>query len=78
MKAWGKCERSEARRPWVTSLKFGAALKGRNTCHISAFQALLVLWLLQPGATRFALAPGFHIPRLRRSASTFEAKLVSG
>jgi hypothetical protein len=44
-----------------------AALKGRNTVvHISAFQASTLLLLSQPGATRslrFALAPGFHIPR---------------
>jgi hypothetical protein len=26
--------------------------------------------------SRFALAPGFHIPRLRRSVSTFCAKLL--
>jgi hypothetical protein len=31
-----------------------------------------------PGATRFALAPGFHIPRRWRSVSTLEAKLLDG
>jgi hypothetical protein len=39
MTARGKRERSAARRPWV-SQKFRVALKGRNTCDISAFQAL--------------------------------------
>jgi len=31
---------------------------------------------LLPGATRFALAPGSHIPRRWRSVRTFDAKLV--
>jgi hypothetical protein len=28
MKARGKCEAKRGRRPWITSLKFRAALKG--------------------------------------------------
>ena len=43
------------------------ALKGRNTAAIiSALQASSSLCWNEPGATRFALAPGYHIPRLRR------------
>ena len=57
----------EARRPWVTELKAPVALKGRNARDISAFQALIGSWCSQPGAPRFALAPGFHISRLWRS-----------
>ena len=34
---------------------------------ISPFQGSNRFDRLLPGATRFALAPGFHIPRLRRS-----------
>jgi hypothetical protein len=40
---------------------------------MSAFQALTPLVFLQPGATRFALAPGFHIPRLWRCDPVFRA-----
>ena len=36
MTAGGK---REARRPWITESKGSVALKGRNTCDISAFQA---------------------------------------
>jgi len=74
MKARGKRERSGARRPWYI-IKCRVALKGRNTGDISAIQALTSLYR-NPGATRFAslaLAPGFHIARLRRSLSTFGA-----
>src|SRR5215203_4103129 len=42
-----------------------SGLKGRNRCSITPFQGWVSL-IRVPGATRCALAPGFHIPRLRR------------
>jgi hypothetical protein len=42
-------------------------LKGRNSRHgITLFQGYTQDFFFEPGATRFALAPGFYIPRLRR------------
>ena len=65
MKARGKREEAECVAPGCV-MNMPAALKGRNPAtHISALQALALLDH-QPGATRFALAPGFHILRLRR------------
>jgi hypothetical protein len=57
----------EARRPWDKNPNPHVALKGRNTLAnyfgLSGLDGLLGCY---PGATRFALAPGFHIPRLWR------------
>jgi hypothetical protein len=45
----------------------GQGLKGRNKCRrISPFQGWLPNLIVLPGATRFALAPGYHIARLWR------------
>src|SRR5215208_6061131 len=61
MKARGK---RGARRPWF--LQYAqSGLKGRNICSITPLQGWASL-IRVPGATRFALAPGFHIPRLWR------------
>ena len=63
----GQVPTLSGRRPWIDIKKCDAALKGRNTvAYISAFQASALLLLFNPGATRFALAPGFCISRLRR------------
>src|SRR5215213_1285835 len=61
MKARGK---RAARRPWFMQSAL-SGLKGRNRCSITPFQGWMSL-IRVPGATRCALAPGFHIPRLRR------------
>src|SRR5215204_1128392 len=61
MKARGK---RAARRPWFMQ-SAPSGLKGRNRCRITPFQGWVSL-IRVPGATRCALAPGFHIPRLRR------------
>ena len=61
MKARGK---REARRPWYNE-SMPLALKGRNI--FRPFRPDYV-YCIKPGATRFALAPGFYIPRLWRSA----------
>src|SRR5215217_3879525 len=61
MKARGK---RAARRPWFMQ-SAPSGLKGRNRCSITPFQGWVSL-IRVPGATRCALAPGFHIPRLRR------------
>src|SRR3982750_2379639 len=61
MKARGK---RAARRPWFRQ-SAPSGLKGRNRCSITPFQGWVSL-IRVPGATRYALAPGFHIPRLRR------------
>jgi hypothetical protein len=76
MKARGK---REARRPWKAIKKF-PALKARNTRDISAFQALFDRAYRNQGRRASlcsALAPGFHMPRLWRSVSTFWAKQCS-
>jgi hypothetical protein len=50
------------------------ALKVRNMiASYSALSELHAHFALSPGATRFALAPGFHIPRLRRSNEIYSA-----
>jgi hypothetical protein len=56
------------------------ALKARNTRDISAFQALFDRAYRNQGRRASlcsALAPGFHMPRLWRSVSTFWAKQCS-
>gem|GEM_PF-1159804 len=77
IKARGKCEAKRSASPLDNRIKCPVALKGRNTRDISAFQALYPRAYCNQGRRaplRFALAPGFHIPRLWRSVSTFEAK----
>jgi hypothetical protein len=44
-----------------------SGLKGRNIAQYCAPSGLDGILICVPGATRFALAPGFHIPRLWRS-----------
>src|SRR5829696_3824297 len=51
--------------PLVTRSMQDQGLKGRNRCSITPFQGWVSL-IRVPGATRCALAPGFHIPRLWR------------
>jgi hypothetical protein len=74
MKARGKCEAKRSTSPLVNKLKSAVALKGRNTYF--GLSGLISSGLSLPGATRFALAPGFHIPRLWRSISSFESPLA--
>jgi hypothetical protein len=62
----------EARRPWLNSHNKSGGLKGRNS--ITPFQGCAAFFILLPGATRFALAPGYHIPRLRRWVSYFDLR----
>jgi hypothetical protein len=53
--------------PLVTSTKECRGLKGRNLHNrITPFQGSFASWEIHPGATRFALAPGYHISRLWR------------
>jgi len=72
MIARGKREQREARRPWLANIKEERALKVRNI--IGSYSALSELhghFVFTQGrrASRCsALAPGCHIPRLRRSA----------
>jgi hypothetical protein len=55
----------EARRPWLSTPKKRQGLKGRNSYY--ALSGLRPLFLnIDPGATRFALAPGYYIRRLWR------------
>jgi hypothetical protein len=66
MKARGK---REARRPWFDAVR-ALGLKGRNI--LRPVRAGCVRFAI-PGATRFALAPGFHIPRLWRCKKIWRA-----
>src|SRR5215204_1090162 len=63
IKARGKREAKRSASPLVSTQRKGLGLKGRN---ISPFSGLDLNFDSLPGATRFALAPGFHIPRLWR------------
>src|SRR5215204_1078761 len=63
IKARGKREAKRSASPLVSTQRKGLRLKGRN---ISPFSGLDLNFDSLPGATRFALAPGFHIPRLWR------------
>jgi len=77
IKARGKCEAKRSASPLDNRIKCPVALKGRNTHDISALQALSPQAYRNQGRRallRFALAPGFHIPRLWRSVSTLRAK----
>jgi hypothetical protein len=57
----------EARRPWLGPQKHSQGLKGGNKdLRYFALSGLQVQFNFEPGATRFALAPGYHIPRLWR------------
>ena len=62
MKARGKHKAELSASPLVAESNITAALKGRNTPHISALQALALFGGRR--ASRFA--PGFHIQHLRR------------
>jgi hypothetical protein len=67
MVARGKCERSEHAAPG-SQIKSARAPEGRQTlwprfCRPSR---PVLLFSNVPGATRFALTPGYHLPRLRR------------
>jgi hypothetical protein len=80
MKARGKREAQRNASPLVTEQNPPPALKGRNSCNISALQAFASSRILNQGRRvplRFTLAPGFHRSRLWRSCGpmeTFEAK----
>jgi hypothetical protein len=64
MKARGKREAKRSASPLVAKRAKYQGLKGRNISHrITPFQGWRCFLILLPGATRFALAPGFHIPR---------------
>ena len=74
MLARGKCEAKLSTSPLGNRIEADVALKGRNTCDISAFQALSPRAYHNQGrraSLRFALAPGYHIPRLWRSVFEF-------
>jgi hypothetical protein len=63
MKARGKRERSERVSPG-NETKCTPSPEGRDIAvFISALQASIALFELDPGATRFALAPGYDISR---------------
>ena len=68
MEARGKREAKRTRRPWLQGIFLQRALKvrdiHRNYCALSELHGYFVV---VPGATRFALAPGFHISRRWRS-----------
>jgi hypothetical protein len=68
MVARGKCERSEHAAPG-SQIKSARAPEGRQTFWpVSVgLSGLYFFSRTVPGATRFALAPGYHLPRLRRS-----------
>ena len=72
MIARGKREQREARRPWLPNINEERALKVRNIiCGYFALSELHAHFVFTQGrrASRCsALAPGCHIPRLRRSA----------
>src|ERR1051325_1810137 len=58
----------EARRPWSSGNNLNGALKERNIdINYFALSELHRPFGILPGATRFALAPAFHITRLWRS-----------
>ena len=71
MKARGKREAKRSASPLVKSPKPGEGLKGRNRRRlITPFQGWSLVLLCYQGRRaplRFALAPGFNIPRLWRS-----------
>src|ERR1041385_784291 len=93
MKARGKREAQRNASPLVTTNNLNRALKVRNTnINYFALSELHGHCARLPGATRLtlfgacpwlsysapsALVPGFHIPRLRGSVSTFCAKAPS-
>src|SRR6185436_20561717 len=69
MKARGKCDAKRSTSPLVNHQKARRGLKGRNNSSRHLFRPFRPrprFCGTYPGATRFALAPGFHIPRLRR------------
>jgi hypothetical protein len=77
MKARGKREAKRSASPLVRERTSDPALKARNSRDISAFQALFDRAYRNQGRRASlcpALAPGFHIPRVWRSVSTFWAK----
>ena len=67
-------------RPWKTVRKsFRALLTARRNSFYCAPSGRALIVNLSPGAARCALAPGYHRPRLRRSArvTVFVLTLVS-
>src|SRR5215213_7415538 len=73
IKARGKREAKRSASPLGSTPTKGLGLKGRNTDRIRPFRAGSEFYSL-PGATRFALAPGFYISRPWRCVATFGAK----
>jgi len=72
MTARASAEQSEARRPWLQEIIAMEALKVRNIIvFYSALSELHPHYALHQGrraSLRSALAPGYHISRLWRSA----------
>jgi hypothetical protein len=64
----GQVRAQRARCPWITDKK--RASPGGATDTLARFcrpsRRPVLLFSNVPGATRFALAPGYHLPRLRR------------
>jgi hypothetical protein len=80
MKARGKREAMRCASPLESNQKISSPEKGVITSVFRPFRPGYRV-LAVPGATRCALAPGFHISRrwrfyYTRSVSTFEAKLL--
>ena len=79
MTARGKCRAKRGTSPLVSDRRSDPALKARNTSYILAFQASSARVHRNQGRRALpcsALAPGCHIPRLRRSVFTFYAERV--
>jgi len=63
---------TKERRPWITSAHTRGALKGRYICRPYRPDGAHFFVYQGPRAPlRFALAPGFYIPRRWRSVSDF-------
>jgi len=63
----------EARRPWLTTALRSRPERPKYSHAISPFQGSHCVLDCLPGATRFALAPGYHIPRRWRCEFIFRA-----
>jgi hypothetical protein len=70
MTSQGQVPTLSGRRPWINVQRRDAALKGRNKYF--GLSGLDASRGSQPGATRFALASGCHIPGLWRCVRPFQ------
>ena len=57
----------EARRPWEGPIQCSSPERAKFERRYFGLSGLNRVWFANPGATRFALAPGFHISRRWRS-----------